>query len=497
MKPRKSNFLNSSPSINLAFAVALLSCFTATSGYSATLFWDGGTADILTNGNSAATNASGTWNTTLLNWDAGASPHVAWNNAANDTAEFNGGTNTITLGADVTVGRINQKGGGSGINIAEGTGLHSITLGSATTIFNVAASTTAGRTMSVTAEVTGGNNLRIEGPTGTAGGVVNLNRVNTFTGSILVTQTTLRIGNAGAAGQLDSGNYTNTIAIGANASFVYGSSLDQTLGGVISGAGSLVKNSSPSTLTLTSANTHSGSITVNSGTLALTGTGSVNTSSGITVNGSGSKFLQTSSVAVSPLVTLTNGTLTGNGTVNTVNVGDATGGIVSNNNGVAGAALTIGALTFNGAATVNTFGNASTPIATTTLATNAAGMVTINPTAASWTVGSTYDLISFGGGSIGGAGFSSSLLAPSPASPRGRLQPSSTLAPPLPCRSAAPLTFRIGSATRTPSGTPPPTTTGSCSPPEHTPTSSQRMMLSSMTMHRARGRSRSISMPPT
>lgn len=405
MKPSKFNPLNFHASITAAFSVALFSCFTASSAFSATRFWDGGTVDILTNGDGAASSASGTWNTTLLNWDAGAAPHVAWNNAANDTAEFNGGTNTITLGADVTVGRINQKGGASGINIAEGAGFHSITLGSATTIFNVAASTTSGRTMSVTAEVTGGNNLRIEGPGTTAGGVVNLNRVNTFTGSILVTQTTLRIGNAGAAGQLNSGNYTNTIAIGTNASFVYGSSLDQTLGGVISGAGPLVKNSSPSTLTLTAANTHSGSITLNAGTLALSGTGSVNSSSGITVNGSGAKFLQSSSVAVSPVVTLTNGTLTGNGTVNTVNVGDATGGIVSNNNGVAGASLTIGTLTFNGAAAINTFGNSSPAIATTTLATNALGLVTINPTAASWTTGSTYDLISYGGGSVGGAGF--------------------------------------------------------------------------------------------
>ena len=129
----------------------------------------------------------------------------------------------------------------------------------------------------------------------------------------------------------------------------------------------------------------------------------MNSSSGITINGSGAKFLQTSTVAVSPTVTLTQGTLTGSGTVNTVNVGNGTGGIISNNNGVAGAALTIGALTFNGAATVNIFSNStSAPIVTTTLATNAAGNVTINPTAASWTSGSTYDLISYGGGSVGG-----------------------------------------------------------------------------------------------
>ena len=158
------------------------------------------------------------------------------------------------------------------------------------------------------------------------------------------------------------------------------------------------------TLRVSSTLTGTGAVTINGGTLHLATTGTINASSGMTISGSTAKLLQTSSTAISPTVTLTQGTLTGSGTVNTVNVGDATGGIVSNNNGVAGAAMTIGTLSFAGAATVNTFGNASAPIVTTSLATNAAGTVTINPTAASWAPG-TYDLISYGGGSIGGDGF--------------------------------------------------------------------------------------------
>ena len=106
-----------------------------------------------------------------------------------------------------------------------------------------------------------------------------------------------------------------------------------------------------------------------------------------------------------PTVTLTQGTVTGSGTVNTVNVGAGTGGIISNNNGAAGAALTIGTLTFDGAATVNTFSNSTAaPITTTTLATNAAGTVTINASAPVWADNSTHALISYGGGSVGGAG---------------------------------------------------------------------------------------------
>jgi autotransporter-associated beta strand protein len=158
------------------------------------------------------------------------------------------------------------------------------------------------------------------------------------------------------------------------------------------------------TFTLRNTNLYTGPTLINAGTLSLATAGTINATSGITINGSTAKLLQTSNTAIAPAVTLTEGTLTGSGTVNTVTVGSGTGGIVSNNNGVAGAALTISTLTFDGAATVNTFGNASAPILTTSLATNAAGTVTINPSAASWAAG-TYELISYGGGSIAGGGF--------------------------------------------------------------------------------------------
>lgn len=156
---------------------------------------------------------------------------------------------------------------------------------------------------------------------------------------------------------------------------------------------------------------YTGATNILGGTLRLFSGGAITASSGININGSTAKLLQANTVtAISPTVTLTEGTLTGSGTVNTVNVGNATGGIISNNNGVAGAALTIGALTFDGAATINTFSNsASAAIVATSLVTNAAGTVTINPTSASWAPG-TYDLVSYGGGSIGGAGFGQFVL---------------------------------------------------------------------------------------
>ena len=165
------------------------------------------------------------------------------------------------------------------------------------------------------------------------------------------------------------------------------------------------------TLTLSGTSTYIADTLVSDGTLALSGAGAINGSSGITVNGGAAKFLQAGNVAVTPAVTLTQGTLTGSGSVSTVNVGAGTGGIVSNNNGVAGASLSIGALTFSGAATVNTFSSSTAaPIATTSLATNSAGTVTLNPSAPIWTSGQTYELISYGGGSIGVAGFGQFVL---------------------------------------------------------------------------------------
>ena len=86
----------------LAIAGSSLLAISHASG--GTLYWDGGVADILTDGNGASAGGAGTWDTTLLNWDTGASPHVAWINSNNDTAVFAGTAGTVTLGTGITVG---------------------------------------------------------------------------------------------------------------------------------------------------------------------------------------------------------------------------------------------------------------------------------------------------------------------------------------------------------------------------------------------------------
>ena len=139
-------------------------------------------------------------------------------------------------------------------------------------------------------------------------------------------------------------------------------------------------------------NTYTGATSVSNGTLALSGTGAVNSSIGITVNGAGAKFLQNSSVAVAPTVTLTQGTIDGTGTINTVNA--AAGTVIANGDGGTGV-LTIGTLTHGSPATYNLTTASTAPVlALGTLTTNG-GIITINATNSSWTNGLDYNLIGY------------------------------------------------------------------------------------------------------
>lgn len=85
-------------------AVSALLIVATGSACAATLWWDGGAADLGSDGDGASQGGSGTWNTAVTNWDAGAQPYVAWVNANNDTAVFGGAAGTVSLGAAITVG---------------------------------------------------------------------------------------------------------------------------------------------------------------------------------------------------------------------------------------------------------------------------------------------------------------------------------------------------------------------------------------------------------
>jgi autotransporter-associated beta strand protein len=106
--------------------------------------------------------------------------------------------------------------------------------------------------------------------------VWTLTGANTFHGPITINASggTLSIGGAGDLGDLGGslgGSYTGTISIGSPGAFVMNTSSNQTLGGVISGAGAFYQNGSGVT-TFAASNTYTGATTITAGTLAL-GTG--------------------------------------------------------------------------------------------------------------------------------------------------------------------------------------------------------------------------------
>ncbi|MEQ1859283.1 MAG: autotransporter-associated beta strand repeat-containing protein [Chthoniobacteraceae bacterium] len=201
----------------------------------------------------------------------------------------------------------------------------------------------------------------------------------------------------------DANALTFNTALGTTASGV-----DLSVTSVISGqtAGLGIAKTGAGKLSLSGTSTYGGATTVSAGTLQMSGTGAINTSSGITLSGSGVKLVQTSSVPISPTVTLTDGTIDGTGTINTVNVADLATNTIVNGNGTAGSQLTIGALTFSGAGKFNLLLNGTSPgVVTTTLAANgAASSVLIDASNVAWDNGTTYPLVSYGGGTIGGTG---------------------------------------------------------------------------------------------
>ena len=147
-------------------------------------------------------------------------------------------------------------------------------------------------------------------------GTVVLTGVNLYTGTTGINGT-LQVAGSGSLG---SGSYAG--AIGNNGVLQYSSSAAQTLSGVISGSGSLTKDTSGSTLTLTAFNPYTGATTIGAGTLQIGGTGSLGSFgsyAGAISIASGATFEYSSSAAQT-----LSGAITGLGALTLDNSGTAT-----------------------------------------------------------------------------------------------------------------------------------------------------------------------------
>jgi len=172
------------------------------------------------------------------------------------------GSNLLTLSSGLALSGANPYtiSGAGGIKANSALG---------TIFLNNGNTSTSGVTISAPILDNGGSKLTVNGT-----GTTILSGANTYAGSTIIGSGTLQIG---GTGNLTAGAYS--AAIVNNGSFVFSSSAAQTLSGVISGSGSVVKDTSTTnTLILSGANSFTGGLYIKAGTVSL---GDVNAANGV------------------------------------------------------------------------------------------------------------------------------------------------------------------------------------------------------------------------
>ncbi len=324
------------------------------------------------------------------------------------TTYFNVSGGTVNVAPNNVTSLVRQAGGPVNVNLTSG----QINVSATLDITNTALTTVTGTTVQAVSTINqSGGTFGIAGSLGfsTGVGVYNLSG-----GTLIVNSVTT--GGTPAAG---SGFVFNGGTLQANASSGAFFAVPSTTGmlGAQVGAGGGTINTGAFNDTIAqnfstgvTGGTDGGLTKAGTGTLTLTGastfTGATTISAGkLAVNGS----------LASP-ITVTTGALDGTGKVGPVTVGAGTGGIIDNGNGSTGV-FTMNALTFLGTANdnVSISGSATTTpgqIVTNTLTTPTSGMVTLNVSAGTLTLG-TYDLIQYGtlaGGGVSGFTLGSATL---------------------------------------------------------------------------------------
>jgi len=309
------------------------------------------------------------------------------------------GTGTLTLGGDGTLQSDNDN---RSVNNTIANGGHVLT-------------------------VSGGSNLTLGGVISGAGSLVTnmtadadsltLTGTNTYEGGTTLTKGTIILGNNAALGtggltlggdgtlqsNDDARSVSNAIATGGYALTVSGAS-NLTLGGIISGTGSLVTNmtADADTLTLSGTNTYEGGTTLTKGTIILGNNAALGTA-GLTLGGDGTLQSDNDNRSV-------NNTIANGGHILTVSGASdlALGGVISGTGSLtkvgAGTLTLSGTNTYTGGTTVNagtlTLGAAERLADTGAVTVNAGGTLTLGGAEAIGTLSGTGGTINIGANAL-------------------------------------------------------------------------------------------------
>ncbi len=122
-----------------------------TNGTGSLYLWDGGIANIPTNGDGVSAGGNGEWDTAIQNWDRGITTHAAWGNTTADRAVFGAGTAnyTVTITTPITLGSLTFEDSNFSHTISGGT----LNFGVGGSITNK--NDTSSKTQKITSAITG------------------------------------------------------------------------------------------------------------------------------------------------------------------------------------------------------------------------------------------------------------------------------------------------------------------------------------------------------